>query len=122
VKRILKRVGLTLLTLLVLSAIFGGGYLLGPSQDQLAGDQIVLINFWAIWCVYCRSEMPALETVYRKYKDEDFLVLGVDEEETWSEVEACLQEVSFTFPVTLDSDGAIFGTYWGEGDTKLFYY
>ena len=31
--------------------------------------KIVLLNFWASWCVPCREEMPAMEKLYQEYKD-----------------------------------------------------
>lgn len=36
----------------------------------------VWINFWGTWCPPCRAEMPAMEKVYSKHKD-DLIILGV---------------------------------------------
>src|SRR5690606_29671707 len=41
--------------------------------------QTVVLNFWATWCVPCRSEMPDLQ---RAYEDEDIVVLAVDAQES----------------------------------------
>ena len=30
--------------------------------------KVVLLNFWASWCVPCREEMPAMEKLYQEYK------------------------------------------------------
>ncbi|HEX2385650.1 MAG TPA: TlpA disulfide reductase family protein, partial [Candidatus Binatia bacterium] len=31
--------------------------------------KLVLLNFWATWCVPCREEMPAMERLYEQYKN-----------------------------------------------------
>ena len=37
--------------------------------------QVVMINFWASWCVPCRQEMPLLDSIYKKYKPLGFTLL-----------------------------------------------
>ncbi len=36
-------------------------------KKALAGDQPVLVEFWAPWCVYCRRISPALEKIAQQY-------------------------------------------------------
>lgn len=71
--------------------------------------QPVLINFWASWCPPCRLEMPDLVRVYETHKDEGFVILAIDLtfQDTVSDVEAFVKEFGMTFPVLLDSDGAV---------------
>lgn len=40
-------------------------------------DTVYLVNFWATWCAPCREEIPAIEQVREKYKDEKFRVILV---------------------------------------------
>jgi len=34
--------------------------------------RIVFLNFWTTWCPTCRVEMPSMEKLHRKFKDQDF--------------------------------------------------
>jgi cytochrome c biogenesis protein CcmG/thiol:disulfide interchange protein DsbE len=58
--------------------------------------KVVLLNFWASWCVPCRSEMPAIELLHREFKDKGLIVLGIDEEESQKQA-TFLQKFGFSF-------------------------
>lgn len=40
-------------------------------------DKLVLIQFWASWCHFCRDENPELVSLYGQYKDKGFEIVGV---------------------------------------------
>ena len=40
--------------------------------------KVVVINFWASWCVPCKDEAPALEAISQKYAGRDVVLLGVN--------------------------------------------
>jgi thiol-disulfide isomerase/thioredoxin len=40
--------------------------------------KVILINLWAIWCGPCIKEMPHLNEMQDKYKDKDFIILGLN--------------------------------------------
>lgn len=63
----------------------------------------VVINFWATWCVYCVSEMPALQAQWEKWQDQDVVVLGVNTGEDRLTVERFVQQIGVDFPILLDS-------------------
>ena len=46
------------------------------TPQSLAG-KVVVVNFWATWCRPCLKEIPDLSRVYKQYKDQGLLVLGV---------------------------------------------
>jgi len=73
--------------------------------------QVLLINFWASWCPPCREEMPAIQQVYERYRDQDFVVLAVNLQEQDAQVTAFTDRLELTFPVLMDRDGSVFDRY-----------
>lgn len=69
--------------------------------------QVVFVNFWATWCVPCRNEMPALENLYRAYRDRGFVVVGVNFRESAGVVRGFMQELRLSFPALVDTDAAV---------------
>jgi peroxiredoxin/Cu/Ag efflux protein CusF len=65
--------------------------------------KVVLLNFWATWCVPCRTEMPALEALYQRHKEAGLVVLAINMDTLSSTgLEAFVKEVAVTFPIVLD--------------------
>ncbi len=64
--------------------------------SQLRG-QVVIINFWASWCLPCRQEAAYLEQTWRKYRDRGVVFIGVDYVDTEKEARAYIQEFDITY-------------------------
>ncbi|MBE3596664.1 MAG: redoxin domain-containing protein [Hydrogenibacillus sp.] len=62
----------------------------------------VLINFWATYCPYCIDEMPAIESVYQKFRDDGFVVIGVNTGESAVAIQGYVRRTGVTYPVALD--------------------
>jgi peroxiredoxin len=73
--------------------------------------KVVFLNFWATWCPPCRVEMPAMEKLWQKFKQEDFVILAVDLRERKEKINSFVKTNGYTFPVLLDSMGAVANTY-----------
>lgn len=71
----------------------------------------VLINFWATWCPFCVDEMPDLQLLYEKYKDDDFIVLAINVQESAEKAGGYLEEAGIDLPVLLDKDSRIAALY-----------
>ncbi|MBV9763486.1 MAG: TlpA family protein disulfide reductase [Acidobacteriaceae bacterium] len=52
-----------------------------PVRLSSLRGKIVLLDFWASWCMPCRHELPAIEAISRKYKDRNVVVFGVNDED-----------------------------------------
>lgn len=72
---------------------------------------VILLNFWATWCGPCRLEMPMLEKQFQDFADQNFVILAINLEESFDEVQAYVEELGMTFPVLLDQDGSVSELY-----------
>jgi cytochrome c biogenesis protein CcmG/thiol:disulfide interchange protein DsbE len=59
---------------------------------------VLLINFWASWCVPCEQEAAELEQAYQMYQDDEVVFLGVDYVDTETEARAYLARFGITYP------------------------
>jgi peroxiredoxin len=74
--------------------------------------RVVLLNFWATWCLPCQTEMPMMEALYQAYKDHGFEVVAVSSDAPGAEVVqpfVSQQQVSFT--TLLDASGQVTRLY-----------
>ncbi len=81
------------------------------SLDELRG-KVVVLQFTASWCSVCRKEMPHLENeVWQRFKDDDFILIGVDYDEPLERVVAFKKKMKTTYPMSLDDDALIFSKF-----------
>ena len=83
--------------------------------------KVVLVNFWATWCPPCRKEMPDLDALYKRFKDEGLVILAVDDEEA-AKVKPFLTERPVTYPILLDPGRKINDLFHIDGIPKSFVY
>jgi cytochrome c biogenesis protein CcmG/thiol:disulfide interchange protein DsbE len=67
--------------------------------------KVVLLNFWATWCLPCKVEIPWFVEFERSYADQGFAVLGVSlDEEGWSAVRPYVQSKGVSYPVVIGNE------------------
>ena len=69
--------------------------------------KIVFINFWASWCMACVIEMPSMEKLHEKFKDKDFVMVGINLQESEATILKFYKEHKLTFTTLLDSTGDV---------------
>jgi peroxiredoxin len=84
--------------------------------------KVVLVNFWATWCPPCRKEMPDLETLYNRFKDQGFVILGISEDEETPKVGPFIAERKVSFPILLDPGQKVNNLFQVDGIPKSFVY
>lgn len=83
--------------------------------------KVVLVNFWATWCPPCRKEMPDLDALYRKFKDQGLVILAIDDEEV-GKIKPYLVEHPVTYPILLDPGRKANKSFLIDGIPKSFVY
>ena len=87
--------------------------------SELRG-QVVVVNFWASWCIPCRTETPYLERVWREYQDKDVMFIGVDIQDTFKDAQEFIDEFDVTYFTGPDFGSEIARAYNVQGLPQTF--
>lgn len=90
------------------------------TRSDLKG-KVVLVNFWATWCPPCRKEMPDLNALYDRFKDQGFVILAISDEKEET-VRSFIAQHGYSYPILLDPDRKVNTAYDVEGIPKSFVY
>lgn len=84
--------------------------------------KVVMLQFTAGWCGICRKEMPFIESeIWQRHKyDKDFVLVGIDREETKEQILPFIEKVGTTYPIAMDTNADVFASYAlrGAGITR----
>lgn len=83
--------------------------------------QVVVINFWASWCVECYKEAALLEEAYQDYRAQGVVFLGVDYLDTEKEALAYMARYGITYPSGPDIGSKISDAYHITGVPETFF-
>lgn len=83
------------------------------SQIQLSdtAGRWVLLTFFATWCGPCMHEMPSLQTFHTLHHPQGIDLLAVSTDGSAAPVRSMARKMGITFPVLMDTDGAISKAY-----------
>ncbi len=81
-----------------------------PLSPSLIQNKIVIMDFWATWCVPCMQAMPYMEEVYQKYKNDAnvvFMIINSGSQNELSDAQNWFGNKKYTFPVYYNTDRTI---------------
>lgn len=99
------------------------GYQAGLGETMKLSDlrgRVVVINFWASWCIECKKEAADLEATYRRFKDRDVMFVGVDYLDTEEFARQYLAEYDITYANGIDLQQRIARLYRITGVPETF--
>ena len=75
--------------------------------------KVVMLQFTAGWCGVCRKEMPHIERdIWLPNKENtDFVLVGIDREETLEDILPFIEGVGTTYPIAMDTNADVFARY-----------
>ena len=89
-----------------LKTIGGGSFRLSDHRGKT-----VLMNFWATWCGPCREEMPAMERLYQRHRDQGLVLVAISLDANPALVPPYVKESKLTFAVALDPKADVANKY-----------
>ncbi len=66
------------------------------TRDDFRG-KVVLVNFWATWCPYCRKEKPVIDDFWHDYRYRNFEVLSISVSDSPQAIEAWMRDKGYAF-------------------------
>jgi thiol-disulfide isomerase/thioredoxin len=84
----------------------------------------LIVDFWATWCPPCRKEVPELNAIYRKYRKQGLVVLGVSVDKVQGDgvksVRPFAKEFNVTYPILMADDALVEAMDLDNIPTTLF--
>lgn len=92
-------------------------WLQGEGEVDLTSGKPTVLVFWEVWCGYCRREVPKIDSIYEKYKDQGLQVVGMtslSKGKTEESVLAFMKEQNVSYPIARES-GTVRGHFAVRG-------
>ena len=69
--------------------------------------KVVVVDFWASWCVPCRRSFPWLNQMHKKYGEDGLVIVGVNLDANAGDAQTFLRDFPADFTIIYDSDGVL---------------
>jgi len=74
--------------------------------SELQGN-VVVLDFWASWCVPCRRSFPWLNKMHTKYAENGLVIVGINLDAQPSDAAAFLEKYPAAFQIHYDTDAVL---------------
>jgi cytochrome c biogenesis protein CcmG/thiol:disulfide interchange protein DsbE len=82
--------------------------------------KVVVLNFWASWCIPCKEEAPFLEQLWREYRARGLVVVGLDAKDFRRDARRFARRFGLTFPLVYDGPGDTLADWGVTGFPETF--
>ncbi len=90
------------------------------SLEQYRG-KIVVLNFWASWCIPCKEENPALTDMWERYRGTEVVLLGIVFQDSADAARSYTARLGNTWSSVVDGDGRIALSYGVFGPPETYF-
>ncbi len=96
-----------------------------PGAGELSLDstrgKVVVLNFWASWCIPCKDETPLLQRSWQRWKGRGVVFIGVNAKDFRGDARRFLRRYRVTYPNVYDGKGSTLGRYGVTGFPETFF-
>ncbi|OYY57902.1 MAG: hypothetical protein B7Y50_14420 [Hydrogenophilales bacterium 28-61-11] len=68
-----------------------------PLSSEALKGKVVLVNFWASWCPYCRKEKPVIDAFWKETRGRGFEVISISIDDSPETIAAWMKDKGYTF-------------------------
>src|SRR5262249_11111255 len=61
--------------------------------------KVIVLNFWATWCVPCKTEIPEFVDLQKQYEPQGVQFIGISVDDTAAKLRPYISEHSMNYPV-----------------------
>jgi len=87
--------------------------------NESTTGKVVLIQFWATWCPYCKRDQPAVDAMVEEFANQGLIVLAVDVGESRKKVKQYLEKAPRSCKIVLTEDTNL--AAWYAAKTYPYY-